>query len=178
MSTSYIPLLLQHSLENPFRRNDQECALLSEKYGAEIELYRIRQHNADRIIDTLRTQVDSFDAKRCDIAERLHSAMETQWQRALEILASSPKRRGPATMDAVENVAGDRSKSRWPRADAEHNDGGVVESQRTEAESERCDPLPAAAKDANCADNRNDRLQHYIDMVRMICVCGDRLVGR
>ncbi|KAJ6633474.1 Centrobin [Pseudolycoriella hygida] len=71
-------------------RNEEEISLINRKHSEEVEVYRIQLQNASKTISQLQ-------AKRVDIAEQLHDIMETQWQRALEIISTGNR-----------NNAGDR----------------------------------------------------------------------
>lgn len=90
------------------------------------------------------------------MAERLHTVMETQWQRALEILAS------PTTSDGKGGV--DTSET-------------TTEGHRTNAENEVFQTPTTSAK--RCLTNNNttvgnsaergtvDRVQEYIELVSL-----------
>lgn len=89
---------------------------------------------------------------RTDIAERLHNVMETQWQRALEILAS------PTTSDE-KSYTTDTT-----------NDGG----HKTNAENEVFQTPTSSARrclTTNTTDEKTtnrgtvDRVQEYIELV-------------
>lgn len=140
-------------------RNEQECSLLSEKYSAEIELHRIQLRNAAKTIGVLNEKVDSFQAKRTDMAERLHTVMETQWQRALEILAS------PTTAHAAKNGGGGQSGEQ----NGNRRDGdGTMGTHLTRAESESFSTPTGNRMHRSVStieNGNNDPLQHYIDMV-------------
>lgn len=89
-------------------KNEQELNLLQQKHDEEVELYRIQLANASKKIAELESKLNSYKTKRADIAEKLHSVMEAQWQKALEIL-TSPNSSNPQAMDnkasiSMENV--------------------------------------------------------------------------
>ncbi|XP_037811729.1 paramyosin [Lucilia sericata] len=69
-------------------KNELELNLLQEKHNEEVELYRIQLANASKKIDDMEMKLNIYKSKRADIAEKLHNVMETQWQKALEILTS------------------------------------------------------------------------------------------
>lgn len=69
-------------------KNEQELNLLQEKHDEEVELYRIQLANATKKITEQEAKLNLYKTKRADIAEKLHSVMEAQWQKALEILTS------------------------------------------------------------------------------------------
>ncbi|XP_065359184.1 CAP-Gly domain-containing linker protein 1 [Calliphora vicina] len=69
-------------------KNELELNLLQEKHNEEVELYRIQLANASKKIDSMEMKLNIYKSKRADIAEKLHNVMETQWQKALEILTS------------------------------------------------------------------------------------------
>lgn len=155
------------------QKNEQECALLSEKYAAEIELYRIRLAAAGQQIDGLQRQAAVFRAKRSDMAERLHTVMETQWHRALEILATSPKASGR------EDDRGDAEVSSMDashRTQAESDSCQTPTSSRTmstviQKQQQGCRSLVGDGDTGGDADSdqQADKLQHYIELVSYNC---------
>lgn len=141
------------------QKNAEECALLGEKFAAEVELYRIRLAGAGQQMEGLRRQAEAACAKRSDMAVRLHGVMETQWQRAMEILAASPKAiAGTADVSSASSFEG---------------------SHRTQAESDDSCRTPTTARTTSTVvrkgvvgdgtggdDAQNaDRLQSYIELV-------------
>ncbi|XP_055541745.1 protein BCAP [Wyeomyia smithii] len=68
--------------------NEQEIKLLNEKYSEQESLYRLQLANSSKTIHELEDKLASYQNRRADIAEQLHSIMETQWQKALDVLTS------------------------------------------------------------------------------------------
>lgn len=75
-----------------FCRNEEEIDLTNRKYSEEIELYKIQLLNATRTIESLESKLGEFQVRRHDIAENLHSIMETQWKKTLEVLKNPSTR--------------------------------------------------------------------------------------
>lgn len=99
---------------------------------------------------------------RSDIAERLHSVMETQWQRALEIITS------PEAVDACNSASGsgmrpiDVTKLDRDRAD------GVAGLYLSKAENEVFEtPVSGRLRQPRDDSDADDKLQQYIDLVRI-----------
>uniref|UniRef100_A0A1A9W7K8 Uncharacterized protein n=1 Tax=Glossina brevipalpis TaxID=37001 RepID=A0A1A9W7K8_9MUSC len=84
-------------------KNEQELNLLQEKHKEEVELYRIQLANASKKIDELEMKLNLYKSKRADIAEKLHNVMETQWQKALEILTSPTQSKMSSDTDSPES---------------------------------------------------------------------------
>lgn len=72
-------------------RNEEEIDLINQKCTEEIELYKVQLLNATRHIETLESKLNEYQIRRHDIAENLHSIMETQWKKTLEILTNPSK---------------------------------------------------------------------------------------
>ncbi|XP_055602085.1 CAP-Gly domain-containing linker protein 1 [Uranotaenia lowii] len=68
--------------------NEQEIKLLNEKYNEQEALYRLQLTNSTKTIFELEEKLAAYQNRRADIAEKLHSIMEVQWQKALEVLTS------------------------------------------------------------------------------------------
>lgn len=51
-------------------------------------MYRIQLANSSKTIDHLQEKLNRYESRRADIAEKLHTVMETQWQKALAIITS------------------------------------------------------------------------------------------
>lgn len=78
-------------LELIVRKNEEEIDLTRRKYREEVELYRIQLVNANRTIEGLEMKLNEYQMRRTNIAENLHSIMETQWKKVLDVL-SCPSR--------------------------------------------------------------------------------------
>uniref|UniRef100_A0A8D8G0P9 Centrobin n=1 Tax=Culex pipiens TaxID=7175 RepID=A0A8D8G0P9_CULPI len=66
--------------------NEQEIKLLNEKYSEQEALYRLQLTNSSKTIHELEDKLSTYQNRRADIAEQLHTIMETQWQKALQVL--------------------------------------------------------------------------------------------
>lgn len=82
--------LLQRLIET--FRNEEEIDLINRKCSEELELYKVQLLNATRTIETLESKLGEYQIRRHDIAENLHSIMETQWKKTLEILTNPSAR--------------------------------------------------------------------------------------
>ncbi|KAL5293391.1 CNTROB family protein [Megaselia abdita] len=114
-------------------KSDQEIQLIHEKHEEEIDLYRIQLADATKRISDLEGKINCYRTKRCDLAEKLHEVMDTQWKKALEILLSPSKLAikvdgvDPEVLDGVasikpenesfESPKSSRMKSRKPKDD-------------------------------------------------------------
>lgn len=74
-------------------RNEEEIDLITQKSAEEVELYKVQLVNATRTIESLESKLNEYQIRRHDIAENLHSIMETQWKKTLEILTNPSKLR-------------------------------------------------------------------------------------
>lgn len=74
-------------------RNEEEIDLINRKCSEELELYKMQLINATHTIESLEGKLGEFQARRHDIAENLHSIMETQWKKTLEILTNPSKQK-------------------------------------------------------------------------------------
>lgn len=72
-------------------RNEEEIDLINQKCAEEVELYKVQLLNASRTIESLESKLSEYQIRRHDIAENLHSIMETQWKKTLEILTNPSK---------------------------------------------------------------------------------------
>lgn len=102
--------------------NEQEIKLLNEKYNEQESLYRLQLTNSSKTIYDLEERLSSYQNRRVDIAEQLHSIMETQWQKALEVLTS------PATAGAEEAP---QMPNRFNRLSVDHIDKDQLDGVRT-----------------------------------------------
>ncbi|CRK99351.1 CLUMA_CG012693, isoform A [Clunio marinus] len=75
------------------RKNEEEIDLLNQKCMEEVELYKAQLLNATRTIESLESKLNEYQIRRHDIAENLHSIMETQWRKTLEILTNPSRLR-------------------------------------------------------------------------------------
>ncbi|KAG5681281.1 hypothetical protein PVAND_010732 [Polypedilum vanderplanki] len=78
-------------IEMIVQKNEEEINLIKEKCAEEVDLYRIQLINATKTIENLESKLSEYQAKRKDIANNLHSIMETQWRNILEVLTCSSR---------------------------------------------------------------------------------------
>lgn len=96
-----------------------------------------------------------FSGLRTDIAERLHNVMETQWQRALEILASPTTSEGKGDSSETTNDA--------HKTNAENE---VFQTPTTSAR--RCLTASGTTDGNNGERGTVDRVQEYIELVSVV----------
>uniref|UniRef100_A0A8D8FYG2 Centrobin n=1 Tax=Culex pipiens TaxID=7175 RepID=A0A8D8FYG2_CULPI len=75
--------------------NEQEIKLLNEKYSEQEALYRLQLTNSSKTIHELEDKLSTYQNRRADIAEQLHTIMETQWQKALQVLTCPSPQSAP-----------------------------------------------------------------------------------
>ncbi|KXJ80625.1 hypothetical protein RP20_CCG023948 [Aedes albopictus] len=147
--------------------NEQEIKLLNEKCNEQESLYRLQLTNSSKTIHELQEKLDSYQNRRADIAEQLHSIMETQWQKALEVLTS------PATV-----ATGDEEPqilNRFKRLSVDHLDKDQLDGVRVlkgMADKESCyQSTPVSSKPVgmrNSGDRSTlprDLLHNYIELL-------------
>uniref|UniRef100_A0A1Q3F9V9 Uncharacterized protein n=1 Tax=Culex tarsalis TaxID=7177 RepID=A0A1Q3F9V9_CULTA len=100
--------------------NEREIKLLSEKYSEQEALYRLQLTNSSKTIHELEDKLASYQNRRADIAEQLHSIMETQWQKALQVLTS------PTT-----TADHDQQRGHFNRLSVDHLDKDQLDGVRT-----------------------------------------------
>ena len=83
-------------------RNEEEIDLINLKFSEELELYKVQLLNATQTIESLESKLGEYQIRRHDIAENLHSIMETQWKKTLEILTNPSKLRNFEVMQSNE----------------------------------------------------------------------------
>ncbi|KAM7355624.1 centriole duplication and spindle assembly protein centrobin isoform 2-T2 [Cochliomyia hominivorax] len=139
-------------------KNELELNLLQEKHNEEVELYRIQLANASKKIDTMEMKLNIYKSKRADIAEKLHNVMETQWQKALEILTS------PHNLTRSSHNETDRESAASPDNNETHNK--AIYQQHHEFET------PKSSKKENNLNllqkhltSPMDKLQAYIELL-------------
>ncbi|XP_059610286.1 centrobin [Phlebotomus argentipes] len=77
-----------HNLGRLCEKHEQEISLLTEKHSEELSLSHFQLAVATKTIEELREKLSFYENRRQDIAQKLHSVMEDQWQKALKILGS------------------------------------------------------------------------------------------
>lgn len=60
--------------------------MIKRKCSEEVDLYRIQLMNATKTIESLETKLEEYQTKRQNIADNLHSIMESQWKKILDVL--------------------------------------------------------------------------------------------
>lgn len=121
------------------------------KHAEEIELYRIQLLNATRTVESLESKLSEFQVRRHDIAENLHTIMETQWKKTLEVLTNPSNKR--YQVDDVESIAPSESDNNH----LQNNDNMIMQSKsRTNNLSKSEENLKA------------ELLRNYIDKVGSI----------
>lgn len=73
------------------QKNEEEIDLIRRKCKEEVELYRIQLLNANKTIETLEMKLNEYQMRRINIADNLHTIMESQWKKILDVL-SCPSR--------------------------------------------------------------------------------------
>ncbi|XP_061392772.1 putative leucine-rich repeat-containing protein DDB_G0290503 [Musca vetustissima] len=137
-------------------KNELELKLLQEKQKEEVELYRIQLANATKKIEDLELKLSLYKSKRADIAEKLHNVMETQWQKALEIL-TSPNLTRLTQLDTTDNESPDGNET--------HNNAILLQNHQHNYETPK-----TSKKENNLNVPKNtsppmDKLQAYIELV-------------
>lgn len=66
-----------------------EINLLEEKHKEEIELWKIQVAQCEEKMRELQRKLEQYSSHKTEIAQKLHSVMETQWQEALKIITST-----------------------------------------------------------------------------------------
>lgn len=84
-------------------RNEEEIDLINRKCSEEVELYKVQLLNATRAIESLESKLAEYQLRRHDIAENLHSIMETQWKKTLEILTNPSRPTHRQLLEAESN---------------------------------------------------------------------------
>lgn len=145
-------------------KNELELNLLQEKQKEEVELYRIQLANATKKIEDLELKLSLYKSKRADIAEKLHNVMETQWQKALEIL-TSPNLTRLTQLDTTDNESPDTNETHLNKAMLQHhNQHHHFETPKTSKKENNLNVLKQESPQA-------DKLQAYIELVRSyICI--------
>ena len=125
-----------------FFRNEEEIDLINRKCTEEVELYKVQLLNATRTIEMLESKLGEYQVRRHDIAENLHSIMETQWKKTLEILTN------PSTMQRFDET--------------QSND--VSESDNNHQQMQQ--PMNNLSRSEE--NLKSELLRNYIDMVRIV----------
>lgn len=138
-------------------KNELELKLLQEKQKEEVELYRIQLANATKKIEDLELKLSLYKSKRADIAEKLHNVMETQWQKALEIL-TSPNLTRLTQLETTDNESPDGNETHNNALLQQQNHQNHYETPKTSKKE----------NNLNLPKNTSppvDKLQAYIELV-------------
>lgn len=82
-------------------RHRLEVQLIEEKHKEEVRLYELQFAHMKEQISLLQNKLESYNAKRVNIAQELHTVMETQWREALRII-NNGKSPAPGTPQSTE----------------------------------------------------------------------------
>ncbi|XP_075162278.1 centriole duplication and spindle assembly protein centrobin [Haematobia irritans] len=137
-------------------KNELELKLLQEKQNEEVELYRIQLANATKKIEDLEIKLNLYKSKRADIAEKLHNVMETQWQKALEIL-TSPNLTRLTQLDTTDNESPDCNET--------HNKGTLQNPHHYETPKSSKKENNLNVQGHRPGTPQNDKLQAYIELL-------------
>lgn len=97
-------------LEMIINKNEEEIDLIRRKCMEEIDLYRIQLINASKTIEILELKLKDFQTRRVSIADNLHSIMETQWQKILDVLSGTSRPPSQANFGSNEISESDNNK--------------------------------------------------------------------
>ncbi|XP_053695378.1 golgin subfamily A member 6-like protein 4 [Sabethes cyaneus] len=142
--------------------NEQEIKLLNEKYYEQESLYRLQLANSSKTIHELESKLASYQNRRADIAEQLHTIMEAQWQKALEVLTS------PSS--AAFDQSGQQTQSRFSKLCVDHIDKDQLDGVKTlksVAENEIFQ-TPISSRQQKSGDRSSlpkDLLHNYIELL-------------
>lgn len=88
-----------------YHRHVVEINILEEKHKEEVELWRIQLAQCEEKMTALQLKLQHHTSHKNEIAQKLHSVMETQWLEALKIItAGSPQHGGKVRTSKVANV--------------------------------------------------------------------------
>lgn len=96
---------VMHQMDMIIRKNEEEIDLIKQKCSEEVDLYRIQLINASKTIESLESKLQEYQSRRQNIADNLHSIMETQWKKILDVLtcpSRPPSQRGIESNDISE----------------------------------------------------------------------------
>lgn len=80
----------------------------------EVELLKVQLLNATRTIEALESKLGEYQIRRHDIAENLHSIMETQWKKTLEILTNPSLKQRVEELESNEVSESDNNRQYQP----------------------------------------------------------------
>lgn len=105
-------------------------------------MYKVQLLNATRTINILESKLSEYQIRRHDIAENLHSIMETQWKKTLEILTN------PSTIKHYEEMQSHEVSESDNNHQVQHHQ-----------------PMNNLSRSEE--NLKSELLRNYIDMVRM-----------
>ncbi|XP_070504497.1 uncharacterized protein MCAP_0864-like [Chironomus tepperi] len=96
---------VMNQIEMIIQKNEEEIDLIKLKCSEEVDLYRIQLINATKTIESLETKLEEYQTRRQNIADNLHSIMESQWKKILDVLTcpSRPSSRRNESNDVSES---------------------------------------------------------------------------
>lgn len=84
-------------MELIIQKNEEEIDLIRRKCKEEVDFFRVQLINATKTIESLEIKLCEYQMRRINIADNLHTIMETQWKKILDVL-SCPSR-PPSQLD-------------------------------------------------------------------------------
>lgn len=139
-------------MELIIQKNEEEIDLIRRKCKEEVDLYRIQLINAHKTIESLEMKLGEYQMRRINIADNLHTIMETQWKKILDVL-SCP--------------------SRPPSRDDESRDEEISESDNNKQYQQQQKLNNLSRSEENL---KTELLRNYIDKVKIIIIkqlCND-----
>jgi chromosome segregation ATPase len=96
---------VMNQIEMIIQKNEEEIDLIKLKCSEEVDLYRIQLINATKTIESLEAKLEEYQTRRQNIADNLHSIMESQWKKILDVLTcpSRPPSRRDESNDVSES---------------------------------------------------------------------------
>ncbi|CAG9804300.1 unnamed protein product [Chironomus riparius] len=96
---------VMNQIEMIIQKNEEEIDLIKLKCLEEVDLYRIQLINATKTIESLEAKLEEYQTRRQNIADNLHSIMESQWKKILDVLTcpSRPPSRKDESNDVSES---------------------------------------------------------------------------
>jgi glutamyl-tRNA reductase len=83
--------------------------LIRRKCSEEGELYKVQLLNATQTIEELERKLNEYQIRRQNIADNLHSIMESQWKKILDVL-TCPSRMTTSNFDSNEVSESDNNR--------------------------------------------------------------------
>uniref|UniRef100_A0A182VZK7 Uncharacterized protein n=1 Tax=Anopheles minimus TaxID=112268 RepID=A0A182VZK7_9DIPT len=113
------------------QKREQEIQLLTERYNEQESLYRLQLTNSAKRIHELEDKLRTIHSRRADIAEQLHSIMETQWKQALDVLMSPAQQTSTNANASNHSEHVDGKTAKFNRLTLEHVDKDRLDGVRS-----------------------------------------------